>query len=109
MFGGGMFAGNLFGAAYFHGGGSDADAGIVSTVWTSRGVPFANQALDYLIQVADDTVIASGTGTTDALGVLSIEVSANYIGLPVIVSVDNIGSDMGTAGRVWGKVKTVVS
>lgn len=109
MFGGGMFSGNLFGAAYFHGGGSDADAGIVSTVWTSRGVPFANQSLDYLVQVADDSIIASGTGSTDALGVLTIEVGAQYVGLPVVVSVDNIGSDMGTAGRVWGKAKVTVT
>lgn len=75
---------------------------------TRAGVPLPLLALDYWIINSADAVIASGTATTDADGILSITLSAGYTGQTVNVVVNNLGLDMSTAGKVQGqKVVTV--
>ncbi len=63
---------------------------------------FALTTFDYWIINADDELIASGTVTTDADGLLGITLSAGYAGQTVNVVVNNLAQDMNTAGK-WQK------
>lgn len=74
----------------------------VSTTWVFEGVAYASQSLDYIVKAADNTILASGTASTNGSGVLTISIDAVYSGLPVLVHVENVGSAMTTAGKVHG-------
>lgn len=65
-----------------------------------RGLPLANTPLDYWVIDAADTVIASGSGVTDASGVLPIALPGQYVGQAVNIVLNNLGADMSTAGRI---------
>lgn len=75
---------------------------------TSAGRPIAGLELDYWIINSADEVIARGTATTDADGILSITLSAGYTGQKVNVVVNNLGLDMSTAGKVQKQYVVVV-
>jgi len=83
------------------------ETGRVTTTWKSRrnGVlsPLAGYTLDYWIISSADTLIASGTGTTDSSGTLTLRVSSAYSGQDVLVVVNNLGADMDTAGKINGQ------
>lgn len=73
-----------------------------TTHWVYEGVDFANTALDYVIKAADNTIITSGTGTTDTNGNLVVEIDTAYAGQSVLVHVENVTTTMNTSGKVHG-------
>lgn len=73
------------------------------------GSVLASTDLDYWVIDSTDEVIASGSGTTDSSGVLSIALDADYSGETVNVVVNNLSSDMSTAGKIQGQFVVVVS
>jgi hypothetical protein len=101
------FSLRAFSANTFIGSGALAPA-TISIPITRAGVPLALLALDYWIINSADEVIASGTATTDADGILSITLSAGYSGESVNVVVNNLGLDMSTAGKVQKQYVVVV-
>jgi len=74
----------------------------VSTTWIFSGAAYASQALDYIVKAADNTILASGTASTNGSGVLTVSIDAIYSGQKVIVHVENVSTDMTTAGKVHG-------
>lgn len=74
----------------------------IATTWIFGGVVFASQSLDYVVKGANNEIIATGTATTNALGVLTIPVDARYSGLKVLIYVENVSMDMVTTGKVHG-------
>lgn len=74
----------------------------VSTTWIFSGAAYASQSLDYIVKSADNTIIASGTASTNGSGVLTISIDAVYSGQKVLVHVENVGTAMTTAGKVHG-------
>ena len=85
-----------------------AEAGVVQTTWRRtrsgrRAEPLAGYELDYWIISSADTLIASGTGTTDSSGTLTLRVSSAYSGQDVLVVVNNLDADMSTAGKINGQ------
>ncbi|MCO6445743.1 MAG: hypothetical protein J5J04_16845 [Anaerolineae bacterium] len=84
-----------------------AEAGVVRTTWkrnrSGRSEPLAGYELDYWIISSSDTLITSGTETTDSSGTLTLQVSGAYSGQDVLVVVNNLASDMDTAGKIKGQ------
>jgi hypothetical protein len=84
-----------------------AEAGVVQTTWrrtrSGRAEPLAGYELDYWIISSADTLIASGTGTTDSSGTLTLRVSSAYSGQDVLVVVNNLDADMSTVGKINGQ------
>ena len=84
-----------------------AEAGVVQTTWrrtrSGRAEPLAGYELDYWIISSADTLIASGTGTTDSSGTLTLRVSSAYSGQDVLVVVNNLDADMSTVGKIKGQ------
>lgn len=107
MFNAQTFSLRAFSANTFIGSGALVPATITIPI-TRAGVPLALLALDYWIINSADEVIASGTTTTDADGILSITISAGYSGEKVNVVVNNLGLDMSTAGKVQKQYVVVV-
>lgn len=108
MFGGSYFAGDQFGGRHFYAGGASA-TGRVRSYWAFGGRAFANRSLDYWVIDSLDTVIASGSGTTDASGWLEMTVPTRYSGQSVLVVVNNLGADMDTSGKAQGQQVTTVA
>lgn len=107
MFAGGHWGADHFAPTHFYGGGAGAIGGVVSTSWrrtrSGRTEPLAGYSLDYWVIDANDEVVASGTGTTDSSGRLTFYISQRYIGEDVLVVVNNLASDMDTAGKIKGQ------
>ena len=77
------------------------DTGRVVSSWKQkRGSPLAGYSLDYWIISAADALITSGTAVTDSNGAFSVTVPEQYIGQSVLVVINNLGSDMDTAGKI---------
>ncbi len=88
---------------------SDSAFATAAPSFTKSGGPLANTELDYWVIGADDEPITWGSGTTDADGVLSIQLDVSHVGESVNVVVNNLKADMSTAGKIHGqKVVTVV-
>ena len=80
------------------------DTGRVVSSWKQKGgSPLAGYSLDYWIISAADALITSGTAVTDSNGAFSVTVPEQYIGQSVLVVINNLGSDMGTAGKINGQ------
>ena len=86
------------------------DTGRVVSSWKQKGgSPLAGYSLDYWIISAADALITSGTAVTDSNGAFSVTLPEQYIGQNVLVVVNNLDSDMGTAGKINGQqVVTVI-
>jgi hypothetical protein len=80
----------------------------VTTTWTNAGNPLASTALDYWVISSTDALITNGNATTSASGVLVITVPNSYTGQKVLVVMNNVGSDMLTAGKIRGQQVAVV-
>jgi len=77
------------------------DTGRVVSSWKQKGgSPLAGYSLDYWIISAADVLITSGTAVTDSNGAFSVTVPEQYIGQSVLVVINNLESDMGTAGKI---------
>lgn len=83
--------------------------GVLTTTWLdSAGDPFAVQALDYVVKNSSNGIVTSGTATTNANGVLSVNVPEVYIGQKLLIHVENVSSSMVTTGKFHGtQVATV--
>lgn len=72
------------------------------TTWRISGNPFSNQLLSYIVRDPSDNIITTGTGYTDASGVLAVTVDANWVGKKVLIWVENVSDNMDTTGKVHG-------
>lgn len=79
---------------------SSAAFGVVTATLRYRGAALASTRVDYWVIEQGDTVIASGSQTTDSSGALMISVPSQYVGQKVNVVVNNLASDMATAGKI---------
>ncbi len=79
---------------------SSAAFGVVTATLRYRGAALASTRVDYWVIEQGDTVIASGSQTTDSSGALTISVPSQYVGQKVNVVVNNLASDMATAGKI---------
>lgn len=79
---------------------SSAAFGTVTATLRYRGAALASTQVDYWVIEQGDTVIASGSQTTDSSGALTISVPSQYVGQKVNVVVNNLASDMATAGKI---------
>jgi hypothetical protein len=93
---------NIYATATVTVAGAQSGTTTVSSTWVFSGAAYASQPLDYIVKSADNTILASGTATTNASGVLTVSISAAYSGEKVLVHVENVGSAMTTAGKVHG-------
>jgi len=93
---------NIYATATVTVAGAQSGTTTVSSTWVFSGAAYASQPLDYIVKSADNTILASGTATTNASGVLTVSISAAYSGQKVLVHVENVGSAMTTAGKVHG-------
>lgn len=74
----------------------------LTTTWVFSGAAFASQSLSYVVKDRDDAVIASGSSSTDASGVLTVSVPDTYSGQKLLIHVENVSSSMTTSGKVHG-------
>lgn len=108
MFSAALFTESMWPDAYWPSG------GVVTVSVTLRymGAPVVNQGVDYVVTRSDtdsltDQYVTHGYGTTDADGVLSIEVSPIWSGLQLKVYADTIPLDNQIHGaKGWIKVAT---
>ena len=107
MFGASHFGADHFAATHFYGGGISSETGTVVTTWTrtrnGRKEPLAGYVLDYWVIDANDELVTSGSGTTDSIGRLIFYIAQRYSGEDVLVVVNNLESDMDTAGKIKGQ------
>lgn len=79
------------------------DTGTVVSSWKWKNNPLAGYTLDYWIISSADALITSGTAVTDSNGAFSVTLPEQYIGQNVLVVVNNLDSDMDTAGKINGQ------
>ena len=107
MFAGSHWGADHFAATHFFGGGISSDTGLVVSSWTrtrsGRKEPLAGYSLDYWVIDANDELVESGSGTTDPSGRLIFYIAQRYSGEDVLVAVNNLASDMETAGKINGQ------
>jgi len=98
-----MFAAQTFGLRTFAANTFIGTSGLAPTTISITikrgGAIMGAMSFDYWIINAEDELIATGTATTDADGLLEITLSAGYTGQTVNVVVNNLAQDMSTAGK----------
>lgn len=106
----GHFDTGHFNLGHFPGGGYQYLGGTVTVqvYWRFGGQALASTVLNYWVMDSGKQLVQAGSVATDESGYHPLLLPATYSGQSVLLVINNIDSDMGTAGKIHSQKVVVV-